>query len=68
MSATILNAVTSAGESREIDASEKRALAVSAALEVIAAKASGADATSLAREFQNLSTYADQIQAALRTQ
>ncbi|MEB2514803.1 hypothetical protein SOP85_05055 [Pseudomonas sp. YuFO20] len=66
MSETILNAVTAAGESRDLDASEKRALAVAAALEVIAAKASGADATTLKVEFVNLSTYADQIQAALK--
>lgn len=43
-----------------------RARAVAAAIEVIAAKASGADATSLKVEFANLSTYADQIQAALK--
>jgi hypothetical protein len=43
-----------------------RAHAVAAALEVIATRVNGADATSLAREFTNLSTYADQIQAALK--
>lgn len=66
MSETLLNAVTSAGESRKIDAAEKRAYAVAAALEVIAAKASGADATNLDREIGKLSEYADRIQEALK--
>ncbi|MHB2048874.1 hypothetical protein [Pseudomonas sp. VEM90] len=45
---------------------QKRALAVAAALEVISSKASGADATSLKTEFGHLSTYADQIQEAMK--
>ncbi|MCX2891632.1 hypothetical protein OO258_25735 [Pseudomonas sp. DCB_BI] len=45
---------------------QKRALAVAAALEVICAKASGADATKLSVEFGSLSAYADQIQDALK--
>ncbi|WP_224795837.1 hypothetical protein [Pseudomonas fluorescens] len=45
---------------------QKRALAVAAALEVICAKASGADATSLKVEFGHLATYADQVQEALK--
>ncbi|MGU2465998.1 hypothetical protein ACTVYS_09150 [Pseudomonas aeruginosa] len=68
MSETILNAITSAGESRQINASEKRAYAVSIALEIIAAKAASAEGASLTHEFDQLSTYADRIQAALRTQ
>ena len=66
MSETIHNAVTSAGETRTINASEKRAHAVAAALEVIAAKASGADSTNLDREMGKLSEYADRIQEALK--
>ncbi|MBC3375785.1 hypothetical protein HU762_17685 [Pseudomonas sp. SWRI92] len=66
MSDTLLNAITSAGESRKIDAAEKRAYAVAAALEVIAAKASSADATNLDREIGKLSEYADRIQEALK--
>lgn len=68
MSETILNAITSAGEDRRIEPSQKRALAVAAALEVIAAKASSAEGATLSHEFAQLSTYADQIQAALRGQ
>lgn len=46
----------------------KRAYAVAAALEVIALKASqsGAHMTHLDKEFDRLSIYADQIQAALK--
>ena len=46
-------------------ASDKRSLAVSAALELILTKASSGD-TSLARELDHLSAYADKIQAALK--
>lgn len=66
---TITESVISSSVSGGVDNSERRrAYAVAAALEVIAAKASGADATSLKVEFSNLSTYADQIQAALAKQ
>ncbi|WP_434626208.1 hypothetical protein J3P84_23570 [Pseudomonas sp. Z1-29] len=44
----------------------RRTAAVSAALTVIAYKASGADSTNLSVEMTRLSTYADQIQEALR--
>ncbi|HCN47066.1 MAG TPA: hypothetical protein DIT18_16605 [Pseudomonas sp.] len=44
---------------------QQRAFAVAAVLEVMARRA-GNDNTSLGREFQNLSTYADDIQAALK--
>lgn len=47
-------------------AEERRAYAVAAALEVIAAKASGADSTQLWDEFGHLSEYADQIQQSLQ--
>ncbi|MDQ7965181.1 hypothetical protein RDI61_14175 [Pseudomonas plecoglossicida] len=43
----------------------KRAVAVSAALELIAARASSPAAVHLEEEFNNLSKYADQIEAAL---
>jgi len=49
------------------DAAYRRGQAVAAALIVIANKASGADSTNLRSEMGNLSTYADQIQAALET-
>ncbi|UPF01763.1 hypothetical protein MXB02_14265 [Pseudomonas mosselii] len=68
MSESILNAITSAGEDRRIDPSQKRAYAVAAALEVISAKAASPEGTNLTHEFEQLSTYADQIQAALRVQ
>ena len=45
---------------------QKRALAVAAALEVICSKATGGDTTSLNAEFENLSTYADHVQEALK--
>ncbi len=62
----IADSVLSSSVSGGIDNPERRrAYAVAAALEVIAAKASSADATSLKVEFSNLSIYADQIQAAL---
>lgn len=50
----------------DLDSDVRRAYAVAAALEVISSKASGADSTSLKVEFNNLSVYADQIQAALK--
>jgi len=65
----ITDSVLSSSVSGGVDNAERRrAYAVAAALEVIAAKASGADATSLKVEFLHLSTYADQIQAALAKQ
>ena len=51
---------------RDSDELNYRAQAVAAAIEVITAKALGSDATSLQVEFNNLSAYADQIQAALK--
>ena len=47
------------------DPSDKRGIAVSAALELILTKASSGD-TSLARELDHLSAYADKIQEALK--
>lgn len=44
----------------------RRTEAVAAALILIAHKASGADATNLSVEMSRLSTYADQIQEALK--
>jgi hypothetical protein len=61
-----LNASTLNAANASLDAKVNRAHAVAAALEVIAAKAGGADATGLSREFHNLSAYADQIQEALK--
>lgn len=66
MSETIMASILRAGESRDANPAEKRANVVAAVLEVIAAKASGADATNLDREFNNLSAYADRVQEALR--
>lgn len=43
----------------------KRVVAVSAALEIIAARASSSAPVTLEVEFDNLSKYADQIQAAI---
>ncbi|MFK3815096.1 hypothetical protein ACI2KG_00550 [Pseudomonas sp. NPDC089407] len=60
----VANASSVYGHSEE----DKRAYAVAAALEVIGQKASqsGAHITHLDKEFERLSTYADQIQAALK--
>ncbi|MCF5723891.1 hypothetical protein SAMN04490186_3953 [Pseudomonas grimontii] len=44
----------------------KRIIAVSAALELIASRASSADSVHLEQEFDNLNKYADQIQAAIQ--
>ncbi|MEX5322367.1 hypothetical protein WCE04_23885 [Pseudomonas shirazica] len=58
--------VTSAGPLKTSE-QHQRAHAVAAALEVIAARASGASGNmNLDYEFEKLSTYADQIQAALK--
>ena len=67
MSATIHSAINSA-VNPDFDANEKRAFAVAAALEVIAAKAtqSGAHLTNLDTEFGRLSDFADKIQEALK--
>ncbi|MGO4011603.1 hypothetical protein [Pseudomonas sp. ITP1] len=46
------------------NAQDKRALAVGIALELIAARVSSSASVHLEQEIQNLSTYADQIQAA----
>ncbi|MBX8510271.1 hypothetical protein K5D34_11335 [Pseudomonas cichorii] len=64
MSTTIHQAAANSAN-QSFDAQEKRALAVAIALEIIAAKAAGADAANIANEFDNLSRYADQIQTAL---
>lgn len=60
----VLNASDAYGHSKE----DQRAYAVAAALEVIAIKAgqSGQHLTQLEKEFERLSGYADQIQAALK--
>ena len=67
MSQTILSAVKAAADA-DYPADQRRAYAVAAALEVIAAKASqsGAHVTHLDREMGRLSVYADQIQEALK--
>jgi hypothetical protein len=64
---TIGELVLNASEVHGHDASDQRAYAVAAALEVIAAKAgqSGANATLLDKEFGRLNSYADAIQEAL---
>ncbi|MFU6376409.1 hypothetical protein ACM792_14600 [Metapseudomonas otitidis] len=51
------------------DAEDQRVIAVNAALELIAARMTSApsNGTHLLAEMQNLSTYADLIQAALKT-
>ncbi|MCP1446408.1 hypothetical protein J3D54_005540 [Pseudomonas sp. GGS8] len=64
MSETILNAMKSAADA-DYTAEQQRAHAVAAALEVISTRV-GNDNTSLAREISSLSTYADQIQEALK--
>ena len=64
MSDTIHAAIKSAADS-DYTPEQHRAFAVAAALEVIASRR-GNDNTSIGREFQNLSTYADDIQAALK--
>ncbi|NWF10010.1 hypothetical protein HX810_20270 [Pseudomonas salomonii] len=46
----------------------KRIIAVSSALELIAARATSANGLNLEAEFENLSKYADQIQAAISKQ
>ncbi|VVM95488.1 hypothetical protein [Pseudomonas fluorescens] len=63
---TLIEAVHSAG--KNLDAPKtSRNYAVAAALEVIAGlAASGNTAVNLSYEFEQLSTYADQIQAALK--
>lgn len=47
---------------------EKRAIVVNAALELILSKSAGPEAASLSRELDNLSGYADKIQAALKAE
>jgi len=64
MSETILTAMKYAADA-DYTAEQKRAHVVAAALEVISKKPDS-DNTSLAREIHNLSTYADQIQEALK--
>lgn len=66
MSKTIHDAIKDAADA-DYRPEQRRAFAVAAALEVIAAKAtqSGANSTHLDVEFGRLSGYADQIQAAL---
>jgi len=58
--------VTSAGALKTAE-QHHRAHAVAAALEVIAARSTGSSGSvNLSYEFEQLSTYADQIQAALK--
>jgi|GEM_PF-5668807 len=64
MSETIFRNIMLAS-SNDSEPSEKRAAAVAAALEVIAAKALGAEGTNVQLEFNRLSEYADRIQQAL---
>lgn len=49
-----------------LDAEKQRVAAVNAALELIAARISSADGTQLLVEMQQLSGYADLIQAAIK--
>ncbi|HEK1684096.1 TPA: hypothetical protein SMR42_000401 [Pseudomonas putida] len=65
MSTTIHTALAQAVNTSAFDANERRAFAVAAALEVVAAQARSADGKYLEGEFNNLSRYADQIQEAL---
>ncbi|MFC3608221.1 hypothetical protein [Stutzerimonas tarimensis] len=61
--------VVSASEYSSDEAKGRRAYAVAAALEVIAARAAGPSGeVSLEYEFEQLSKYADQIQEALAKQ
>lgn len=66
MSKTLQEAAVNAGVDMQIRPSSKRAYAVAAALELIAARASSSASVHLEEEFNNLSKYADQIQAALQ--
>lgn len=67
MSDSLFSAVKAAGD-QDFSPEQRRAYAVAAALEVIAAKASqsGAHITHLDREIANLGSYADHIQEALK--
>lgn len=65
MSTTIHDAIVKCASVKAVDPEYRRAYAVATALEIIAAKASGADASNLGNEFNRLSEYADKIQAAL---
>lgn len=51
---------------RETNEEDQRARAVAAAIGLIEAKMSGSDGSSLKAEMNNLSSYADQIQNALK--
>ena len=65
MSVTIRQAMLDS-TSNAYSAQDKRAFAVAAALEVIAARATGPSGNvNLSYEFEQLSRYADQIQEAL---
>ena len=66
MSATI-HATTKDISNRAFNDEQKRSYAVAVALELIAARASSSAPVILEQEFDNLSKYADQIQAALKT-
>ncbi|WJD60592.1 hypothetical protein [Pseudomonas kurunegalensis] len=61
----LYESIKKAGDS-DYPAEVRRTEAVAAALIMIASKASGADSTNLSAEMNRLSTYADQIQAALQ--
>ncbi|AOX08644.1 MULTISPECIES: hypothetical protein [Pseudomonas] len=61
-----LHTATTTGASRGATAEMARAHAVASALELIAARVSSSASVHLEQELDNLSKYADQIQAALK--
>lgn len=65
MSATI-HSTTKDISNRAFNDEQKRSYAVAVALELIAAHAASNTAVNLSTELDNLSKYADQIQAALK--
>lgn len=66
MSETIHQSINCAADS-DFSEERRRGHAVAVALELIANKASSSEGISLARELEQLSSYADKIQEALRT-
>ncbi|MGN8259501.1 hypothetical protein ACLEJW_09225 [Pseudomonas sp. SMSB3] len=66
MSKTLQEDALHAGVDMRIQPGSKRAYAVAAALELIATRASSPTSVDLEEELNNLSKYADQIQAALK--
>lgn len=65
MSETLRTSVTIAADA-DYTGEQRRANAVAVALEVIIAKAASSEGTSIHRELENLSGYADKIQEALK--